>query len=368
MIRVLHVIGKMDRGGAETMIMNYFRRIDKDKVHFDFLVHTDEQGDYDAEILNLGGEIHKIPKYLVYNEYKYKKACREFFDKYHNYDIVHGHIGSCASIYLSEAKKWNIFTIAHSHSTDGGYGIKDLVFKFVSRNTKNIADFFFGCSLKAGEKRYGTKVAHSERFLVIPNAIDVKQYIYSPERHMELKKKWDLDDKIIFGHVGRLSKEKNHKLIIEVFYRILQKEPDAHLVLVGEGPERAKIEQLIKRLGLNNSVTLTGIRNDVWDMMNLFDLFLFPSFYEGLGIALIEAQASGLPCVVSDTIPEEAIMTENVRRISFEESADYWANEILTFMKSFKRKDESDRIMTANYDITLAAERLCDFYSANSIK
>lgn len=366
MIRVLHVIGKMDHGGAETMIMNYFRTIDKNKVHFDFLVHTDEPGEYDDEIINTGGGIYSFPQYLVYNSHYYRKVCNKFFKEHHDYDIVHGHIGSCASIYLAEAKKYGMYTIAHSHSTDGGFGLIDILFKIVSKDTRKIADFFFGCSLKAGENRYGYGVAHSERFFIVPNAIDVKQYIYSPERQIRLKKKWGFEDKLVIGHVGRFSKEKNHKFIIEIFCRVLQQKPNAHLVLVGEGSERAKIEQFIKRCGMSNHVTLTGVRNDVCDMMNLFDLFLFPSFYEGLGIALIEAQASGLPCVASDTIPDEAIMTKNVRRISIRESAKFWADEVLSFVKLFKRKDESDSIVIANYDIATAAEWLCEFYSIHS--
>lgn len=138
------------------------------------------------------------------------------------------------------------------------------------------------------------------------------------------------------------------------------------MVLVGEGPERHKIEQLIKRLSLSEQVTLTGVRDDVCDMMNLFDLFLFPSFYEELGIALIEAQASGLPCVASDTIPDEAIITKNVKQISLCESAEFWAAEMLSFVKLFKRKDESHCIKAANYDIATATERLCEFYLVHS--
>ena len=208
MIRVLHVIGKMNHGGAEAMIMNYFRNIDKNKVHFDFLFHTDELGEYDNEIINTGGGIFRLPQYLVYNSYLYRKACSKFFEKHHDYDIIHGHIGSCASIYLAEAKKYNMYTIAHSHSTDGGFGIIDIIFKIVSKDTRKIADFFFGCSLEAGENRYGYRTAHSERFLIVPNAIDVKQYIYSPKRQMQLKKKRGFEDKLVIGHVGRFSKEK----------------------------------------------------------------------------------------------------------------------------------------------------------------
>lgn len=368
MVKVLHVIGKMNRGGAETMLMNYYRNIDKNKVHFDFLVQTNDKCDYDDEILCMGGNIYRLPQYLVYNSYRYRRACQKFFGKYHDYDIVHGHIGSCASIYLSEAKKYGICAIAHSHSTDGVMGIRDIVFKMVSKNTRNVADFFFGCSLEAGENRYGMEVAHSNRFFVLPNAIDVKQYSYSLERHMGLKKKWKLEDKIVFGHVGRLSREKNHKLIIEVFLCVCQKEPRAYLVLVGEGPSRHEIERLIKQYRLEERVLLTGVRNDIPDMMNLFDLFLFPSSYEGLGIALIEAQASGLPCVTSDTIPNEAILTQNVRRISLQKSAEVWADEILLFIKSFKRKNEYDSICAANYNIAEEAKKLCDFYSNCLVK
>lgn len=366
MVRVLHVIGKMDRGGAETMIMNYYRNIDRSKIQFDFLVHTEKKGDYDDEIIYLGGGIYRIIEYLVYNTFSYKKACSNFFKENHNYDIVHGHIGSCASIYLSEAKKYNIFTIAHSHNTKGKLEFKEIIFRIVTKNTKKIADFFCGCSLQAGIDRYGINIAESELFCVIPNAIDLEQYVYSDERHRALKKEWNLENKIIFGHVGRFEKQKNHKFLIEIFSHICKKEPSAYLILVGDGSGKNEIERLIIERGLGERVILTGIRKDISNMMNLFDLFLFPSFYEGLSVALIEAQATGLPCIISNTIDIKSVLTDNVLAISLNKTAEVWADEALTFLKSFERKNEYNRIVDANYDIKKAAEYLCDFYIVHS--
>ena len=367
MIKILHVIGKMDRAGAESMIMSYYRAIDRTKFQFDFLVQTEEEADYDKEIISYGGKIYRLPRYLIYNTWIYRQACKKFFELHHDYDIVHGHIGSCASIYLKEAKKYDIFTIAHSHST--GMVARPLMrflFDIVTHSTRYIADYFFACSLPAGADRYGERIVKSEKFQVIHNAINSKQYIYTKEKHEKLKHNWKLDDKIVVGHVGRFRKEKNHEFLIQVFAEFIKIVPNAHLVLTGDGELEAKIKELVEKNGLTEHVTFTGGRNDVPDMMNLFDLFVFPSFYEGLGIVLIEAQAAGLPCIASDAIVDEAILTDNVKKMCLNQGAEQWALEMKKILCSFARKDETPRIIDAGYDIYANARQLEEFYESHS--
>lgn len=363
MLKILHVIGRMDRAGAESMIMNYYRAIDKTRFQFDFLVQTEDEADYDQEILSYGASIYRLPRYLIYNTLAYRRACRKFFSEHHDYDIVHGHLGSCASIYLREAQKYHIFTIAHSHSTGMvSKPLEGMLFKIVTHSTRYVADYFFACSTQAGLDRYGKAVVESPRFQVIYNAIDGGKYRYTPERHQKLKKDWNLEDKFVIGHVGRFQKEKNHEFLVETFLEVLHIIPNSHLVLTGDGDFRKKVEGQVQKLGIESHVTFTGVRNDIPDIMNLFDAFVFPSFYEGLGIVLIEAQAAGLPCIVSNAIVDEAILTKHVKRLDLGLGPKQWAKEIRDFAFGYQRTDEYDRIVDAGYDIDTNTRNLEQFY------
>ena len=219
MLRVLQVIGKMDRAGAETIIMNIYRNIDRSKVQFDFMVFSSEKGDYDDEILQLGGNIYRMTAFKGYNYFRLCEEFRKFFEKY-PYKVVHGHIGSLAPAYLKAAKKRGAYTIAHSHATKSNRKLENFIFNIFSYRVRYIANYFFACSKQAGIDRFGNKIINSERFEVVNNAIDSEKYKYTLERHEKLKKKYGLENKLIIGHVGRFSPEKNHKFVIDVFEEI----------------------------------------------------------------------------------------------------------------------------------------------------
>lgn len=365
MLRVLQVIGKMDRAGAETMIMNLYRYMDKSKVQFDFMVFTDEEADYDQEIEELGGTIYHMPEFKGYNYFALCKKFKQFF-KEHPYQIVHGHIGSLAPAYLRYAKKTGAFTIAHSHSTRTNDLKERILFNILSYPVRFIADFFLGCSKDAGIDRFGKKITNSFNFKIINNAIDCKKYVYSEERQVELKKKFGFESKTVVGHVGRFAPVKNHGFIIEVFKSICDECEDYVLLLVGAGEERTNIEQKVKECELIDKVFFMGVRNDIPDMMNLFDVFVFPSHYEGLGIVGVEAQAAGLPCFFSDGIPDEAIVTPNVWSYSLKDTPEKWKDEILQKIKGYERKDTHQLIMDAGYDIMCSAHELEKFYLEHS--
>lgn len=361
MQRVLHVIGKMDRAGAETILMNIYRNVNRDKLQFDFLVFSEEEGDYDKEIESMGGRIYRSVPFKGYNYFEFTRGINKFFRE-HPYKIVHGHIGSSAPIYLKIAKKNGAYAIAHSHATNSNQWRENLIFQVLSYRVRYIADYFFACSRQAGIDRFGIKVVKSDQFTVLNNGIDSEKYRYTEERHTNLKKKFNMDNKLIIGHVGRFVPVKNHRFVVEVFEKIHEKEKESVLVLAGRGEEEANIKELVAEKGLEKKVLFLGVRNDIADIMNLFDVFLFPSFYEGLGIVGIEAQAAGLPCFFSENIPQEAIMTENVWRYSLDAGAEKWAKSIVDVVQCYERKDTKKYIEQKKFDIKGITAELEKFY------
>ena len=361
MLRILHVIGKMDRAGAETMIMNLYRNMNREQIQFDFMVFTDQEADYDDEIRYLGGNIYHMPAFKGINYLSLGKSIDQFFSAHH-YDIVHGHIGSLAPLYLKIAKKHGAFAIAHSHATNSTDFIERTVFGFLAHPVRYIADYFLACSKQAGIDRFGNRIVESDRFSILNNGIDCNAYKYSEERHKLLKKRFHLEDKTIIGHVGRFVPEKNHEFLIDVFEQIHQTNSDTILILAGRGPEEEKIREIVKIKNLENHVMFLGIRDDISDLMNLFDIFIFPSMHEGLGSVGVEAQAAGLPSFVSEGIPNEAILTNHCWILSLKDSAKEWALTIERKMMEFERCDSSEEIIKAEYDIGETANRLQKFY------
>lgn len=360
-IRVLQVIGRMNRAGAETMIMNLYRKIDKSKIQFDFVVHTNEKCDYDNEILSLGGRIYRVPRFTGKNIVKYKNVWNDFFNEHREYKIVHGHIGSSASIYLSIAKKYGIYTIAHSHSSSMGEGVKGAMYKFFSYPTRYIADYYFACSNLAGISRYGKRIVNSNKYSILKNSIELEKFIYNEEVRKIKRKELKVEDKYVIGHVGRFIKSKNHKFLIEVFKELNKINDKAVLLLVGDGDLKEDILNQVKICGLDKKVIFTGIRQDVNELLQVMDVFVFPSFYEGLGLAIIEAQAAGLPCLISNSIPDEVCITPLVKKLSIKESPKKWAYEI-NKISTNRNIDISESISKSGYNIDKSVLELEKFY------
>ena len=361
-IRVLHVIGSMNRGGAETMIMNLYRHIDRNKVQFDFVENSSEPAAFDEEIIRLGGQIYRCPHYNGKNHSFYVKWWNDFFKAHPNqYQIIHGHLGSTAAIYLAIAKKFGIYTVAHSHNSGTDRGAKTLLYKVMSYNTRNVADYFFACSTPAGIDRFGNKIVRGGHYSLLNNAIETDAFVYGDSVRKGLRRQLGLADELVIGHVGRFNPQKNHPFLMDIFAALLKKEPNAVLLLVGGGEDMAKIQVKAQALGIVERVRFLGVRSDVAELMQAMDVFVFPSLYEGLGIALIEAQAAGLPCVVSDTIPHEAYLTDLVDSESLSAPADKWAEKILE-KRAIPRTDRRAEIAAHGFDITTEAVKLQEFY------
>lgn len=361
MIRVLQVLNSMGCGGAENMIMNLYRKIDKTKVQFDFLVHTEKKCFFDDEILQLGGNIYKVPYFNGMNLIEYERALDSFFSKHPEIKIVHGHLGSCANIYLRIAKKYGIYTIAHSHNTNPKkITLKNMAYRLFNLQTRKVADFFFGCSEAAGRDRFGEKIFKSEKFLTLNNAIETDAYKFDEKERDRIRAELGIKDKFVVGHVGRFSEQKNHNYLLDIFKCISDKKEDAVLMLVGGGSLEPKIRKKVEMLGLKDKVIFTGVRSDVNLLLQAMDCFVFPSFFEGLPVTIVEAQAAGLSCFISDTITKEVCISDLVKMLSINADPEIWSRAVLECIP--ERSSIKDEIIKAGYDINATTAWLTEFY------
>lgn len=355
--RILHVVTYMGRGGLETMIMNYYRNINRDKVQFDFLVHRDFKADYDDEILSLGGKIYRVPQLNPFS-FEYYKALDTFFKEHKEYKIVHVHQDCMSSIALKIAKKNNVpVRIGHSHSSSQDKNIKYLLKLFFMKSIPTYATHLFACGKEAGDWMFS-----GAKYEVLNNAIDSNKFKFNKELSIQLKDKYQLQDKLVIGHVGRFNYPKNHEFLINVFNELHKLNSNSKLILIGTGDLEESMKEKVRELSLGSFVMFMGLREDIHELMQMMDVFVFPSHYEGLGIVAIEAQASGLPIIKSNNVPDQCIMTNNVYSLSLNESASVWANKILNVYKSFERKDTTQDIKDARFDISENALKLQEFY------
>lgn len=358
-LRVLQVFGKLNRGGAESMIMNVYNNLDRDKVQFDFIAHTDKECAFDNEIKALGGKIFRAPAYRGLNHLAYVKWWKNFFKTHPEYKIIHTHIRSTAAIFLGIAKKNGLLTIAHSHSTSSGKGLAALVKTYWQSKLKNTSHFLFACSKPAGNWLFG----ENGSFTVINNAIDTKAFIFNPLLRKKKREELQINNKFVVGHVGRFIPPKNHSFLIDIFKSICDQTEQAVLLLVGDGSLKPAIEKKVRTLGLKDKVIFTGARPDIPDLLQAMDVFLLPSLFEGFGIVLIEAQATGLKCFTSaEVVPNEARITDLLEYIPLSKPASEWAERILKYKNGYDRTSRVDEFLSAGYDIKENAHWLQNFY------
>lgn len=360
-IRVLNVLGILDRGGAETMIMNLYRNIDRSKIQFDFVVHTKDTGDYDEEVKSLGGKIYCMPTYNGLNHTHYKKAWHNFFKEHTEYQIVHGHVRSTAALYLKIAKEHDRVAIAHSHNTSSGKGLSAYVKNIMQYQIRNIADYLFACSELAGNWLFGENSCNKDNFFLFQNAISAEKFIYDEEVRHHKRKEFKLEGKFVIGNVARFHPQKNHTFLIDVFKKVHEKNKNAVLMLVGQGELEQEIRKKVADLDLTDSVVFTGVRSDIPDLLQAMDVFVFPSLFEGLGIVAVEAQAAGLKCIIADTIPKEAYVTDLIDSLSLQESVDTWAEKVIDSYP-YERRNTFKEIYDSGYEIKETSKWLEKFY------
>lgn len=361
-IRVAHVIGNWLGGGVESVVMNYYRNIDRNKVQFDFLCSESSTDIPYEEIEKLGGRVFIVPNYT--KVVKYQKELKKIF-KENNYKIVHSHINTLSIFPLRAAKKAGVpIRIAHSHSTTNKKEKKKNLLKQVLMPFSRVyATDYMCCSELAGRWLFGDKEYDKGNVYLLNNAIDLDKFKYDEDVRKEKRKELGIsDDTLVIGHVGRFVEQKNHRFLIDIFNEIHKKNSNSLLLLVGQGPLKKEIENKVEELKLNDSVRFLGQRNDINELYQAFDVFCLPSLYEGLPVVGVEAQATGLLCELSNDMTKETKVLDTTRFISLNTSAEEWATIILDDYSKFKRHDTTSEITKNNFNIKDETSKLENEY------
>lgn len=360
--RVLHIFGALERGGAESRTMDIYRMIDHNAVQFDFMVHTPKRGAFELEIASLGGQVyHCVPRFRIVNFIAYMNAWRLFLRGIH-YDCIHIHMLNVAFPILLVAKQAGVSCrICHSRSASASNFFRKIYVYATRPFIRRLSTHRFAVSDKAGNFafRFG--------YTVIKNAIYAKQFRYDSTKRGEIRHALGVGEHLVIGHIGRFHTAKNHKFLLEFFSDTLRQIPHARLFLVGDGELRPQIECSIERLGLSEKVVLLGVRHDIPDLLQAFDLFVLPSLFEGLPGSALEAQAAGLPCLLSDTVTHEAKVIEDlVAFLPINKGTQPWTEAVVSLSKSSRtRRDVFEELKEAGFNIDDVAVWYEDFYRAN---
>lgn len=361
-IRILNLFTIMNRGGAETMVMNYYKNMDRTKVQFDFMVHRQEKGSYDDEIESLGGKIYRMPPIRPWTASEYRKIIREFYDTHREYKIIHSHMSELGYYDFIESEHSGVpVRICHAHNRPYGIDLKSPVRWYYKTKMMPHITHMFTCGTESGIWLFGKK--HKNEFIQLNNAIDAKKYSFNLDSRNKIRKTLGLTDRFVVGHVGRFDPQKNHTFILDIFQQLVLQHPEAVLLLVGKDHSKLgdQIHEKVQKLGLTQSVQFLGVRSDVADIMQAMDVFLFPSLFEGLPLVSIEAQAAGLPILLSNKIPKECIKTDLVQVEKLETPPEVWAEQIWE-ARTIPRIDRYEEIKACGFDIQENAKKLQQFY------
>lgn len=353
-IRILMVIGNTRMGGAQAFLLNVLRNIDQERFQIDLAINFyAECNGIEDECRALGCEIYILPYFKVYNYISYQRIWNQFLSTHH-YDIVYAHSTNSASVFLKIAKKHGCKTIAHSHSAGyRGNKLEQLTKKFFTRGVKDVADYWFACSDKAAERLYGNNYKNYPHFYYIPNAIDAEKYRFESNTRKKIRDELGIgDDVLLCGHIGTFSVPKNHIFLINVFAEVLKKEPNARLVCCGTGALLPTVKQQAKELGVLDKIFFTGVVQNANEYLMAMDVFVFPSIFEGFPVSILEAQATGLPIVMSDIITKDVDLTDLIIRQNLSKTPTVWADMVVSaFAKHNMRDTYNSAIAESKYNI-----------------
>lgn len=378
-MRILHVLSTLNIGsGIANFAVNHYREIVNHGIQFDFLVFKKMPNDFYDDVVKLGARVFYIEQPTL-NIGKYKKRVKKFFAEHKGeWEIVHIHEILVQRFIAKSAKKYGGVkkAVIHCHaaqfvSPETGkaslkskikYTVKKLRNKYLLSGVEKNCDYYFACSYAAGRALYSDKAIDGNKFYLAKNSINADNYIFDQDIRNKYRAELNIADKKVIAVVGRLSQQKNILFLLDVFKKIVEKDNSYRLLLIGDGEIRTTVEQKISELEIGDEVILTGNRSDVASLLMAADLFVLPSLAEGLGIVLIEAQAAGLPCVKSDGVPDEAVITPYVKTLALDDSVDKWAQSIVDI--PLDRYDGSIYVRDAKYDIRQSAAELATKYRA----
>lgn len=361
-VRIIQVVGRMMGGGVEATVLNHYRHVDRQRVQFDFVVGENSKAVPTAEIEALGGRVFTVPRYenVAGFAHEVRRVIRRTGDP-----IVHSHLNALSVIPLSVAKTEGVpVRIAHSHSTAGSGELVKNVAKLMLKPLASVAPTdFAACSVHAATWLFGEKAVVQGRVHLIYNAIELPKFSYDPAKRVKVRQQLGIAESAhVIGQVGRLSAQKNQLFLLPVIAQLVKRHRNTIALMVGEGDLRPIVEREITRRGLGEYVWLLGVRSDVADLYQAFDVLAMPSTYEGLGMVAVEAQAAGLHVVASDAVPAEAKLTDLVDFVPLAASTDEWADALAPRAFTVPRRGYADAVAAAGYDIEASGRDLTDWY------
>lgn len=352
----------MQRSGITAVIRNYLTHFDWNNIQVDLLVDDSSEEELVEQMRQLGANVYFMPGLSGKNVLSFLNFIKQFFTEHH-YDIVHSHYYQLDTMVFPIAKRaCKCKCISHSHSTRySEYKLRSVRNWLISRGIGKSADVWAACSNEAGEFLFGRGYRKSPKKLIVINGIECKDYAFNESTRAQKRQEFGIgDDEIIVGHIGRMAPPKNPLFVIDIFAELLRINNRYRLMLVGDGPMEEEIREKANGLGISDKIYYAGVRSDVPQLINAFDVFLFPSLYEGLGIVAVEAQANGLSCVVSDAVPTEVDLT-GIAMLSIKKSPSIWAQAVDNTSKK-RQLDKYKMVVDAGYNIQSAADSLMDYY------
>lgn len=357
------------RGGVESFLLNYYKNFDTNNIQMDFISNTPDTV-YKKEVAALGGKIFNVCSKKK-NPLRFKKDMENIFKNHSNeYDAIWVNLCSLANIdYLKYAKKYGIKRrIVHSHNAANMFGkLKETLHNYNKKRIDRYATDFWACSDSAAKWFYEDDILNSKKFRIIKNAVDTEKFSFDNNIRNEYRKILNIEDKYVLGNIGRFHFQKNHEFLIDVFKEVKEKCNNSILLLVGNGDLEENIKEKVKNLGLEESVIFLGMRDDVNKIMQAIDIFLMPSRFEGLPVAAVEAQSSGVRCLLSDTITKEIKVTDLIEfiRAKSKEDVNVWRDKILEYKLGYDRREMNEDMKKSGFEIKEAAKNLEDFLCGN---
>lgn len=364
-IRVLHILQRMEAGGTQALLMNIYRKINRNKVQFDFLVEYPQKQFYDDEISALGGKVYYSTVREDLNILKFTNYLKQILKENPEYRIVHVHTYSIGYFCLKAAKEVGIpVRIAHSHNNETVHDAKWMIKLVLQKMYTIYATDLFACSEEAGKYLFKNKP-----FQILQNAIDSEKFIANDVVRTEVRKELGVSDKLVVGHVGRLHPQKNHDFLIDVFEQIRKHNDNAELILVGTGPLEEKMRQKVSDMKISDCVHFLGNRKDMNRIYQAMDVFIFPSLFEGLGIVAIEAQAAGIPLICSEGLPSETDISPLYKKMPLSEGAEKWADAAVKMVENgLRHTNMQNYVIDAGFDMDVTVKKVEVFYISKYMK